>query len=129
LCGSSQWGTKAVFGTASGVQSGRKRKWCGGDWQTGGYPTWVPVFLSASKKRSSVAQSEISGLSFESGLAGCADPNQTEHWQIVTVEDEGGMLAEGGTVRQGPLLETATVTPPAGAGLLIVIVHVLVESA
>ena len=47
----------------------------------------------------------------------------------VPVEAEAGIMTEGGTVRAGPSLETATVTPPAGAGLVRVKVQVLVEPA
>ena len=45
------------------------------------------------------------------------------------VEDEAGMLTEGGTVRAAPSLETPTVIPPAGAGLESAIEQVPVESA
>src|SRR5580658_1408834 len=99
--------------------------------------------------------------SFASGLAGCADADQTEHGQIVTVkgadwdapysaavtatvdcplanagatvtgnvavDDDAGILTEAGTVRSGPSLETARMTPPAGAGLLSVTVQAPVE--
>jgi hypothetical protein len=47
----------------------------------------------------------------------------------VAVEDEAEIVTEGGTVRVGLSLEIATVTPPAGAGLLSVTVHPLVEPA
>jgi hypothetical protein len=45
------------------------------------------------------------------------------------VEDEAEILTEAGTVRAGPSLETATTIPPAGAGLVRVIVQALVEPA
>ena len=47
----------------------------------------------------------------------------------IAVEDDAGMLTEAGTVRAGPSLETATTTPPAGAGLERVIVQAPVEPA
>jgi hypothetical protein len=47
----------------------------------------------------------------------------------VTVEDAAGIFTVGGTVRAGPSLETATVTPPAGARPDSVMLQVLVEPA
>jgi hypothetical protein len=47
----------------------------------------------------------------------------------VADEAEAGIATEGGAVRAGPSLEMATVTPPAGAGLVRVRVHVLAEPA
>lgn len=47
----------------------------------------------------------------------------------VAVEAEAGISTEGGTVRAGLSLETATVTPPAGAGLVRVKVQILEEPA
>jgi hypothetical protein len=45
----------------------------------------------------------------------------------VAVEDEAEILTEAGTARAGPSLETATTTPPAGAGLVRATVQVLIE--
>jgi hypothetical protein len=47
----------------------------------------------------------------------------------VAVEDEAEIFTEAGTVRAAPSLETATTTPPAGAGLVSVIVQALAEPA
>ena len=47
----------------------------------------------------------------------------------VALEDDAGILTEGGTVRAGPSLESATATPPAGAGPVSDMVHVLMEPA
>lgn len=41
------------------------------------------------------------------------------------VDAKAGILTEAGVLRAGPSLETATVTPPAGAGLVRVRVQVL----
>jgi hypothetical protein len=47
----------------------------------------------------------------------------------VAVEEEVEILTEAGTVRAGPSLETATATPPSGAGLESVMVQVVVAPA
>jgi hypothetical protein len=47
----------------------------------------------------------------------------------VAAEDAAGMLTVGGTVRAGLSLETATATPPAGAGPVRVMVQVPVDPA